>query len=109
MDVTLYVELSNGKVLEEYGYLVISKPDYSSLKAEYSFADIYWGTGIDPIRDFGVKATDIDGTDISHKVKIKGLVEELDLNKFGMQDALLYVELSNGDILTERVTVDIFY
>ncbi|MDQ9894802.1 hypothetical protein RFZ55_21150, partial [Acinetobacter baumannii] len=79
------------------------------LKAEYSFADIYWGTGIDPIRDFGVKATDIDGTDISHKVKIKGLVEELDLNKFGMQDALLYVELSNGDILTERVTVDIFY
>ena len=109
MDVTLYVELSNGKVLEQCGFLVISKPDYSSLKAESSFADIYWGTGIDPIRDFGVKATDIDGTDISHKVKIKGLLGELDLNKFGMQDALLYVELSNGDILTERVIVDIFY
>ena len=107
-DITVTVELSNGKILTEFAFLEVSNPNYSSLTSESDFEYVEMGDTIDP-KIFFIKATDIDGTDITHKVKIKGLVEELNNMKCGQQEALLYVELSNGDILTKRVIVNIFY
>lgn len=77
--------------------------DKSSLRIEHDDVSIPVGEMIGPAT-FDAVATDIDGTDISHKVQMVGVNPKVP----GDYNGKLVVELSNGKKLEKNIFVEVF-
>lgn len=77
--------------------------DKSSLRIEHNDISIPVGEMIGPAT-FDAVATDIDGTDISHKVQMVGVNPKVP----GDYNGKLVVELSNGKKLEKNIFVEVF-